>query len=395
MNKKRVIVLCLVVGLVCALLVVWFQHQSSTDVPAVRDDVYELRILCPMTGSLSEIGEQISWTVGYVQDRINRNGGIGGIPVELRVVDTQFDANHALKLARETAETDRILIGPVDSPGTTAVAAWVREERIPNIAAYSYEEIRESAAPFGISYMSDSVEGDLSAVNKWHDLNPDIENVVILINDGDSSQEVTAERIKGAGQSLGIRVTDIVRIAGGEHGVLSAVLAAINAKPDGFVILARFTDYPAILRELRLRGVKEGRRITASFSSYDGSLAAQDPEILEGTYVWNKHDVHYYGAAWQALLAAYRADHNGLEPDSHTVSDIYDAIMAWKQAIEELGISPVPADLAAERARLAEWFYRSPEIDGIQGSFRWIDGSKDSRIFYFQFGKDGEKVRIE
>ena len=66
----------------------------------------------------------------------------------------------------------------MDAPETAYIAKNVERNQTINIAAYSFAESRNTMAPYGISYMSDSEAGDLEEVRVWSQANPDIKNVV-------------------------------------------------------------------------------------------------------------------------------------------------------------------------------------------------------------------------
>ena len=89
-------------------------------------------------------------------------------------------------------------------------------------------------------------------------------------------------------------------------------------------------------------------------------------------------------------MEAYKKAHGGKAPDSSVVSDMYNAVMAVKQCLEELKLGTEPEELERERYQIAEWLYDSPVLEGIQGDYQWIQGKKTSSIYYFQFQKNGQ-----
>lgn len=350
---------------------------------------YELMVLSPVTGELSYIGEPVKWAVEYAQKVINEGGGILGLPLKVTVLDTEFKTEHVLEIEKRLVDTQRIFLGPMDAPGTAAGAKLVLDAEVPNIATYSYETIRKQTAPYGISYMSDSTEGEIEAVRLWKQLNPDIQKVVMFANPSDSSQVETAALLEEVLTELELELIQVVHIDLQQEDGLKGVVQALNAKADGYISLVRAEEYGFLVTELRRRGVTEGRRITASFSSFERNMIEENQSALLNTYIWNKFDGSYEGEDWRQLVQAYRKDHNGNAPDSSVVSDLYNAVMAVKQCIEELELKPVPQNLKQERERIAAWLYNSPMLEGIQGEYQWIQGKKISSIHYFQFGETG------
>lgn len=364
--------------------------DTELSVSSEEEEVaYELPLLLPVTGDISSLGEDALWAAEYAVNEINAAGGIDGIPVQTVLFDSQNNENQVKKYAKEIAEQYRFFIGPIDSVGAAAEADIILETGTPNIAAYSYESIREQTAPYGISYMSDTTDGELEAIRKWKELNPDLEQAAVIVTKGENSQMEAAEALKSYLPELDMSVCAVVEMDLTVNQGLDAVAEALNAKADGYIVLAREGEYEEVISELRKRGVTEGRRITASFASNDFSLAQEHKDVLEGTYVWNKFDVQYEGEEWQALLQEYQEDHDGASPSTNIVPDIYNAVYAWKQSIEELELKPQPENLDGEKQAIAEWLYQSPVLYGIQGDYQWIDGNKKSAFYYFQFDAAG------
>ena len=389
-GKKRAEA-CLVLGLLIGLFCIAWRteafRQAEDERRANAAPCYELTVLVPVTGALAYIGEPVRWTMEYAQEVINETGGIDGTPVRITVLDTECNGEKAKSLISEVITEQRILIGPIDTPGTMAGLELVLEQGIPNIATYSYEEIRTRTAPYGISYLGDTEEGEIEAVKQWKRLNPDIGRVVIFASPTESSQMDIADLLTGVLDQLEMEFLEVVLVEQGEE--MKAVVQALNDKADGYISLVRAEEHGIIVSELRNRGITEGRRFTASFASYESSMIEKHREVLADTYIWNKYDADFPGEEWNKLVQAYQKDHEGKSPGSHVVPDMYNVVMAWKQCMEELGLEPEIKNLEQEREQIAEWFYNSPVLEGIQGAYQWIEGSKTSAAYYFQFDEKG------
>lgn len=388
----------IIAGFITACILCFFcgcGKQTEVLTSAEEDgSAYVLPVVLPLSGELAYLGEDARWAVDYATEQINASGGVNGIPVKASFYDSESNENTIRDLAKNLSERERFYIGPIDSVGTAAQAEIILENQTPNVAAYSYEALRSQAAPYGISYMSDSTEGETAAIEEWKKLNPDIESVVIFVSKDENSQMETAEALSRYLPELSMTVEAVISIDSSDHNGMSAVVEALNTNADGYIILARAIDYGNIVSELRKRGISDGWRFTASFASFDTTLISSHRDALIGTYIWNKFDVDYAGTEWQALLTAYMNDHNGNKPDYNIVPDVYNAVFAWEQCIETLELSPLTQDLPAEKAAISEWFYHSPVLHGIQGDYQWIDGNKKSSVYYFQFDNGGMPVSV-
>ncbi|MCI8889582.1 MAG: amino acid ABC transporter substrate-binding protein [Hungatella sp.] len=359
-----------------------------------QEQCYTLTVLSPVTGELDYIGEPVEWTVLYAQDKINDAGGIHGIPVKIYVEDTGFIPEKAVHSVERLAEDQRIILGPVDSPGTEAIASLVEENHIPNVATYVYEEIRERLAPYGIFYMKDALEGEKDAVRIWKEENPDIQKVVLLALETDHAQAEHARALEQYLPAIGMEAVDIIYMDTDQEEGMDAVVQALNAKAEGYISLVRAEEYGMLLQQLRKRGITEGRRILASFSCFEYDMIEAHRAELSGTYIWNSVNLDYEGEEWQALVEDYKEAHGGTSPASSVVVDMYNSVLAWKQCIEELKLSPTAGNLSKERQMIGEWFYNSPVIEGIQGEYQWIDGRKVVDICLFQFDEEGNAVAV-
>ena len=385
-----VILLVLIAGVALGIYKV-HENQKMEN----KEVVYELPAILPLSGEIYYLGESAQWAIDYAVDEINAAGGINGVPVHTTFYDSEFNKNRSKDIVEKLVKTQRFLIGPVDSNGTAAIADIIRESGTPDVATYSFESVREQSAPYGISYMSDSTTGEIAAIDIWKELNPDIENVVIVINKGESSQMETADLLQDKLTELDMKLLRVIEIDATLNNGLNAVVEALNTNAAGYIILARTENYVKFVSEMRQRGITEGRRFTASFAGYEIPLIQEYREQLSDTYIWNKFDCDYKGEEWQKLLEAYKKDHDGNVPGSCIVSEMYNVVYAWKACIEELNLSPEVLNLKEEKKSIADWFYNSSVQHGIQGDYQWIKGNKLTSVYYFKINDEGIPKRVE
>ena len=351
---------------------------------AVAVTEWEIPMISAVTGAIAYVGEPAGWAAQYAAEVINAAGGIRGVPVKVTVLDTAFDTAKAVTQMTSVVDKSLVVMGPMDAPGAEAAGQIAFDGGVPNIAAYSFQDIRDDYAPYVMGYMTDSEEGDLNAAEKWVELNDDIKSVVIFYTPTDTSQVASAELLKAELPKLGIEVKGMVEVATGQLDCSASAIQALNYKADGYFLGMRADESAKVVIELRKRGVDEGRKICATFASYDANYFDVAGESCNDTYIWQKLDPNYPGADWQTLSEAYAADHDGAIPSAPPVPGFYDALMAIKQGIEELELTGDPAKLAEEREALGHWLYNSPVFDGIQGQFQWVDGKKVADVSFFQ-----------
>lgn len=362
---------------------------GSSDVQVggeVAVDEWTIPVLSAITGPIAYVGKPASWAAEYAVEVINANGGINGVPVSIELFDTKFDTAEVASCLAQVVDDSLVVVGPMDAPGGEVAGQMIFDAAVPNIAAYSYQDSRDAYSPYAIAYMSDSEEGDVLAAEKWIELNPDIKSVVLFTCPSDASQVATVELLEEFLPTIGVEVAGVVEVETDTLDCGPAAVQALNYGADGYLSVLRADENAKVVSELRTRGVDEGRRITSGFSSFsDNYINVAGAEALDGTYIWNKLDPNYDGEEWNTLVAAYQEDFDGASPTSNPVPDYYNAFIAIKQCFEELQITGDPANAEAEKQAIAEWFYNSPTIHGIQGDYHWENGKKISDIYYFQF----------
>lgn len=385
-KRITVLALSLILGLTLFVGCGSDASNNSTDDSTVGVTEWEIPVLSAVTGPIAFVGKPASWVAEYAVEMINENGGINGINVSAKIFDTKFDTAEAVSAMSEVVDDSLVILGPMDAPGGEACGQLAYDAKVANIAAYSFSSLRETYSPYAISYMTDSEDGDWLSAQKWIALNPDIKSIVIFVTPSDASASATARLLQEKLPTIGVTVEKVVEVETGTLDCGPAAVQAINEGVDGYISVLRADENAKVVSELRTRGVDEGRRISCGFSSFsDNYINVVDASALDGTYIWNKLDPNYAGEDWQKLIVAYKADFDGALPTVSPIPDYYNALLAIKQCYEELNITGKASKFEEEKAAIAEWFYNSPVIHGIQGDFQWVKGQKVAPIYFFQF----------
>lgn len=396
-NKNKIWIIVGIVAFVAVLASLFVYGALSRESEleqqvrqAKEEGCLPLVLLSSMTGSYQYVGTDAAWTAQYAVDQINQTGGINGTPVRLIVADTGSSPDSAQRLLEDVQSQLLCVLGPVNAPETAAVAEDVAQYGLLDIGTYSFQGALEQAAPYGAAYMSQSVKGEIAGVTAWAACNPDIHSIVIFSDQADSSKQESAAALQEYLPQLGIEVLEVVDVPmdSNQRQYMQAAIQALNRKPEGYLSLLDDNGYANILLQLRQRGVEDGRRIISSFSGFTQDMIDLAGDALDGTYIWSKFNPYGENGQWGELSQAYQEDHEGAIPLNNIMADLYDSIMALKQCCEELGITGDGEDLATQRKQVAQWFYNSPEIQGIQSTFYWENGEKIKDYVLFVFEGD-------
>jgi len=88
-----------------------------------------------LSGPAAFIGTPTKLVAEMAVDQLNKNGGIGGRPLELVVADTESDPQKALLAARRLVEREKVvaLVGPTRTDTGMAVKAYLQGKGVPTV----------------------------------------------------------------------------------------------------------------------------------------------------------------------------------------------------------------------------------------------------------------------
>lgn len=366
-------------------------NEPSTDGPVV--DEWVIPVLSAVTGAVAFVGEPAAWTAQYAAEQINAAGGINGVPVRVEIYDTAFAPETGAQQVSGLVDDSLFILGCMAAPVSTAIGPIISEAGVPNVGSYSFAYLRDEFAPYAYGYMCDSEAGDLAACTAWCEAYG-YKNIVLIYDPTDESMTASRTLFESELGNYGINISGIVEVETGTLNVGSAAVQALSYKDaDAYFVVLRKDEASKMVTEMRSRGVDSGEKFFCTFSAFDQGFIDLAGEYAEDVYLWNKLDVSYDSAEWNALCEAYSAEF-GSNPSAPPVTGFYNAMMAVKQCFEELNITGDPAKLAEERQAIANWFYNSPVVEGVQGPIQWTKGELTATPVNYQV-KNGAFVKVE
>ena len=365
-------------------------NEGGNDSTEVAVKEWVVPVLSARTGPVSYVGEPAIWAAEYAAEQINAAGGIRGVPVKIVPYDTEFTAEVGAQIAARLVDDTLFMLGCMAAPVSLGISQIAYDAKMPNVGSYSYQSIRDEFAPYLCGYMSDSEAGDLSACIQWCKANG-YKKIVLVYTPSDTSQAASKVLLENNLGAEGIEMVGTVEVETGTLDCGPAAVQALGYGADAYFIGLRADEAGKVINELRARGVEKGEQMCATFAAYGTTLLDICGENAEGIYIWNKLDPNYQGDTWQKLVEAYKPDFNGETPAVPPITGYYNTLIALKQCYEELNITGDPAKLQAERDAIANWFYNSPEIEGCQGTFKWVNGAMMTDSLMFRV-KDGAFV---
>ncbi|NIQ89660.1 MAG: ABC transporter substrate-binding protein, partial [Deltaproteobacteria bacterium] len=128
MNTRRKILV-----LLCAITVAFSWGYSAGE--AVAAEPIKIGAFFDLSGPASFIGTPTKLVATMVVEKINKEGGINGRPLELVIGDTEGDPTRALMVAKRLVENEKVvaLIGPTRTGTGMAVKKYLEGKQIPTV----------------------------------------------------------------------------------------------------------------------------------------------------------------------------------------------------------------------------------------------------------------------
>ena len=354
---------------------------------------WEIPFLNCLTGPIASIGEYLQWGAERAAFEINEAGGIAGIPVKVVGIDTGMSPEKGTVEMAKIADTALVELGPVPEPVImAAVPIAVKSGLFCFTATTSYEYAVEFF-PWSLSWFPPTKERLGSIITAWAKKRPEIKSVVQFVENYGPWPGMAEAHVLGL-ENAGVKVLDEIAVPSDAVTFGPLAVKALAQKPDAVIFVCNAEKVAKLILELRDRGWKDNSKFLIFSSADDGALYSTGGKNINGCLIYNYVDPNLDTPRWNEFRAAFKKDHDGMEPFSLS-PNYYDAVYMIKRAIEDLGITGDPAKLAEERKAIAEYCRNIQKFDGL--FFEWTnkDGvPTDKPVFIFEI-EDGQKKLVE
>ena len=147
---KRLIVIAALV-----LVSVFFLTNSGALAQAAKP--YKIGFVCPLTGSLSWLGDYMKKGADLKVEMINRAGGVNGRPIQLITYDDQSSPEQGTRVAQRLIASDGViaLMGTGTATVSGAVSSVANKEKVPAIIQSGYELSAKETFTFNNAHKTD------------------------------------------------------------------------------------------------------------------------------------------------------------------------------------------------------------------------------------------------
>jgi branched-chain amino acid transport system substrate-binding protein len=356
----------------------------ATNQVAVKE--WNLPTMAVQTGPIAFAGLPFHWASDYAAAEINAAGGIRGVPLKLTHYDSGFpDMAKSAVVAAKAIPGALLINGPMIYPEVVGMSQQVIDAKIANINAADDPMFLDLMKPYGIAQLQSYLKGAVIGGLKWLSLNPNITKVAAIY---DATQPEVVQAMKDitpAFAKVNVKVTPVEIVGADQFDFGATVLKALNANCNGFYSFNLDFQTAEIAKELTNRGVKPGAALLSVYASNGPAMFTAGKGYTENSYLWDDFNVTDKSPAFQKFLTDYAKQFTGQVPTESAISG-YDAVYAFKIAIEKLGITGDPAKLAAERKMIVDFLYNSPDLPGIENTYtyHYVNGEKIAPYYLVQ-----------
>lgn len=120
--------------LFCAVIVAFSWGCAKKEEPVPKEPI-KIGAFFALSGPAAFIGTPTQLVAEMVVDKINKEGGINGQPLELVMGDTESDPTKAIIVAKRLVEVEKVvaLIGPTRTGTGMAVKKYLEEKQVPTV----------------------------------------------------------------------------------------------------------------------------------------------------------------------------------------------------------------------------------------------------------------------
>jgi len=358
--------------------------------PGVGPEEWEIPFLNVLTGPIAGIGEYLLWGAERAAEEINADGGIKGVPLRIRAIDTGMDPNEGVvQMSRLVESTAIAALGPVPEPVILAAMPIAVENGFFSMTATTSYEYAEQFFPWSISWFGSTAATLPPAVRGWVRENPEIRRVVQIVENYGPWPGMADAHDIGLEQE-GVEILNRIEISQDVVTVGPIIVRALELEPDGIVFAANAEKVARMIVELRNRGWDRPERLLVFNSADDVPLYTTGGSALDGVMIYNYINSEYESPRWNAFREAYAAEHGGVAPPSLS-THYYDAVYMLARAIEETGATGAPARLQEERRAVAQYCANIQDFQGLLFTWSMSDGVPTDKPLYLFEIRDGTK----
>lgn len=211
-------------------------YQKKEEVKPEKKEPIKIGAILSLSGAGSPLGIPERKALNMLVEKINKEGGINGAPIELTIEDDETNPSKASQAARKLIQEDNVvaLIGSSVSPCSLAIKEIVNQEQVPLLCLSAANAITEK----DFKWIFRIPPKDAVAVEKiltYIKERGDIKKVAIL-HDSNPFGQSGADEIKKRASDFGLEIVAIEKYETNAPDVSAQLTKIKNKKPDALIV---------------------------------------------------------------------------------------------------------------------------------------------------------------
>lgn len=222
-----------------ALIVVSMAGLAQAQQAAKAKEPIKIGAFFALSGPAAAIGTPTKLVAEMVVEKINKEGGINGRPLELIIGDTESDAAKAATIAKKFIHSDKVaaIIGPTRTDTGMAVKKIVEEAGMPTFMTVGGDPVIMGGEKFGsFNYVFKSPQRSSTAVKRLYMFLKDKKMTkVALLTATDGFGKDGAQWLEKLAPDYGLKIVAHESFGPKDTDMTAQLTKIKNANPDAIV----------------------------------------------------------------------------------------------------------------------------------------------------------------
>ncbi|MFQ5692341.1 MAG: ABC transporter substrate-binding protein [Nitrospinota bacterium] len=386
--------------LASSLLPGWIRPEAAR-AGQIAGPYIRIGVAQPTTGVFSFWAKKNLIALQLAVEKINRGGGIGGVPVKLFLEDTGSRPAEAANVVRKLIEDDRVLavLGPFSSSSCEVAFPIGNKMKTPMLSqASSKPGVAKVNRPYAFRNTVDEFRMALRSIPKFRKVH-NIKSVAVVYDVKEAVTRILGERVlPGVAKKLGIPIVnagDFIQYHTRDFDFSAQVTKLRGMKFDGILFGGVAVDAVTFLKQARRVGVNQP--IVGGTPLIKEDLPKVGGKAVNGTIApatfWPsmpRPGVPEFVAAYKKRAAAKK-----LPPDPVMMDvNMYDEMMLIADLIPRVGVTNKPGDLASDREKLMKGLAATTNFQGLAGRVGFNKDGDGVKDIFVLMAKDGQWVKV-
>lgn len=368
--------------------------DAAADVDDTGGEPIPLGLVTDLTGRFVTVGRDILAATELAVERINDEGGINGVEIELIVRDTSGEPEQAVTAIRELAERGVFAVsGPLTSGEAQVVFAQAGNLGLPMISGTANQDgITELGDGWAFLNTATNTALFAEAIPVWME-EFEIESAVLVFDEEEPvSSAAVAVAIPAAAEGAGLEIVNIdspVTFTRGQTDFSTTVQRIRDLDGDGLIVMSAPTEAGLLATELARQA--DDRPILGHPSQGTQSFYQSGGEQINDWFLPLIFDAGAEDPDVQDFVAAME---EAVEPPILAESaNYYDQIRMIASILEDAGLDG-SADPEAAREIIQVGLLSLSGFEGIAGTTDFAGGNEAEKTLHYVIVSRGEPAPL-